>query len=351
MYSLQSWKRVRQGAICESLWIELDLIEENAMVVVTGANGFIGSALVWELNNSGQTDIVAVDSVNLNERNLLKNRTYTQFILKDHLWDFLASEKAQQIQWIFHMGANSSTTEANWEHLYENNTFYTQRIFEWCAENKKNLIYASSAATYGSGELGYDDETDSEQLKPLNLYGESKVLFDRWAKRQAKTPPHWYGLKFFNVYGPNEYFKGPMASLVLKAYQQIQETGKLKLFKSYLAGYKDGEQKRDFVYVKDVTAWMVELIQKTPRSGIYNMGFGTARTWNDLAKAGFQAMGRPVSIEYIEMPGNIRDQYQYYTEARMQKWFAQGLSAPKWPIEEGVSDYIRNYLSKDGSFL
>jgi ADP-L-glycero-D-manno-heptose 6-epimerase len=249
------------------------------------------------------------------------------------------------------MGANSSTTETDAQHLWENNTFYTQRIWEWCTKYKKNFIYASSAATYGAGELGYDDFLDSEQLRPLNLYGESKVKFDRWAVKQGTAPPHWYGLKFFNVYGPNEYFKGPMTSVPYKAFHQIRENGALKLFKSYRPEYKDGEQMRDFVYVKEVTGWMCELMEKTPTSGIYNMGFGRPRTWNSLGEAAFSAMQLKTNIQYIDMPENLRGQYQYFTEANMAKWLKAGMSAPKWSLEDGVRDYIQNYLSKGDAVL
>ncbi|MEZ0390644.1 MAG: ADP-glyceromanno-heptose 6-epimerase [Pseudobdellovibrionaceae bacterium] len=323
------------------------------MVIVTGANGFIGSVMVWELNQKGIPVSAVVDTVSLEDRSeLLKNKKFEKFLLKDQLWDYLnLPSTIEQTTWIIHMGANSSTTETNAEHLWENNTFYTQRIFEWCAQHKKNLIYASSAATYGAGELGYDDHLDSEQLRPLNLYGESKVKFDRWAVKQGVTPPHWYGLKFFNVYGPNEYHKGSMTSVPYKAFHQIQETGVLKLFKSYNPDYTDGEQMRDFVYVKDVTGWMLELMEKKPKSGVYNMGFGKARTWNDLGRAAFKALNKPANIQYIEMPENLRNQYQYFTEAKMDKWFKAGMSAPKWSIEDGVRDYVQNYLSKKDPIL
>jgi len=188
-------------------------------------------------------------------------------------------------------------------------------------------------------------------LKPLNLYGKSKAIFDFWTTKQNQTPKHWYGLKFFNVYGPNEYHKGPMASLVYKAYNQVLESSKLKLFKSYLKQYNDGEQMRDFVYVKDVTAWIFELMTKKPKSGVYNMGYGKARTWVDLAKAVFSSMGKILKIEFIEMPENIKNQYQYFTEAKMTKWLNQGLSKPNWSIEDGVKDYIENYLSKKDQYL
>lgn len=323
------------------------------MVIVTGANGFIGSVMVWELNQKSVPVSAVVDTVSQAERpQPLSNKKFGQFLLKDDLWKFLdLPSTIRDTTWIVHMGANSSTTETNEQHLWENNTHYTQRIFEWCTRHRKNLIYASSAATYGAGELGYDDTLDSERLRPLNLYGESKVKFDRWAVKQSETPPHWYGLKFFNVYGPNEYHKGPMTSVPFKAFHQIQETGKMKLFKSYKPDYKDGEQMRDFVYVKDVTTWMRELMEVRPANGIYNMGFGKARTWNSLGQAAFTALNKAPVIEYMDMPENLRNQYQYFTEANMQKWLAAGMSAPKWSLEDGVRDYIQNYLSKPNPVL
>lgn len=323
------------------------------MVIVTGANGFIGSVMVWELNRKNIPVSAVVDLVPLEERpQLLADKKYGKFLLKDQLWDYLnLPSTIKDTTWIVHMGANSSTTETNEDLLWETNTFYTQRIFEWCARHGKNLIYASSAATYGAGELGYDDFLDSEQLRPLNLYGESKVKFDRWAVKQGQTPPHWYGLKFFNVYGPNEYHKGSMTSVPFKAFHQIKDTGMMKLFKSYRPEYKDGAQMRDFVYVKDVTGWMMELIEKKPVNGIYNMGFGQARTWNALGEAAFSAMSKPAKIEYMDMPENLRNQYQYFTEANMKKWLAAGMSAPKWSLEDGIRDYIQNYLSKPNPIL
>lgn len=323
------------------------------MFIITGANGFIGSAMVWELNQKGITEIICVDSIPLSERNLLKKYDYKQFLLKDELWDFLNSNEAQKVNWIIHMGACSSTTETNQEFLWENNTQYTQKIFEWCNKNNKSLIYASSAATYGAGEKGFSDSLDSNILKPLNLYGESKVIFDRWAIRQhsSQCPPHWYGLKFFNVFGPNEYKKESMASVAFKAFNQISKTQRLGLFKSYNPDYKDGEQLRDFIYVKDVTAWMWELVTKKPANGIYNMGHGKARSWLDLAKAVFQAMNLPLQIDWLEMPDNIRNQYQYFTEADMSKWKNANLSPSKWPLEKAVQDYVQNYLQKDDPWL
>ncbi|MGZ3768207.1 MAG: ADP-glyceromanno-heptose 6-epimerase [Bdellovibrio sp.] len=322
------------------------------MIIVTGANGFIGSVMVWELNQKGFTDIIAVDSIGLSERNLLRKQKISKFLLKDELWAFLETDEAKkQVTWIIHMGACSSTTETNKEFLWENNTYYTQRIFEWCTRHKKSMIYASSAATYGAGELGFDDTTDPEKLRPLNLYGESKVLFDRWALKQSVTPPHWYGLKFFNVFGPNEYHKEAMSSVAFKAFNQIKEKNTLGLFKSANPNYRDGEFMRDFVYVKDVTGWMAELMEKKPQNGIYNMGFGQPRTWLDLANAVFTAMKKEMKINWLEMPENIRGQYQYFTEAKTDKWLAAGMSPAKWPLEKAVADYVQNYLSKEDPLL
>lgn len=316
------------------------------MIIVTGANGFIGSVIVWELNQAGLKDIICVDSVGLNERNLLKKRQYSRFLDKNQIWDFLKTPEAQQkIDWIIHMGACSSTTETNEAFLNENNTEYSNRLFDWCAQYNKGLIYASSAATYGDGKLGFDDETAPELLKPLNLYGKSKVLSDIYAVNAKQTPPHWYGLKFFNVFGPNEYHKGSMSSVAYKAFHQIKDSGSLGLFKSYHSDYKDGEQKRDFVYVKEVSGWILELMNKKPKNGIYNMGFGRAHTWLDLASAVFKAMDKEMKINWLEMPENIRDQYQYFTLAKTSKWLSSGMSPSKWPLDKAVADYVQNYLN------
>lgn len=322
------------------------------MIIVTGANGFIGSAFVWQLNQAGITDIVCVDSIKLENRDLLKKRQYSQFFEAGELWSFLATDEARKnLSWIVHMGACSSTTETDWNFLYANNFQYTQRLFEWCTQNQKQIIYASSAATYGAGENGFEDSFDSEKLKPLNLYGESKVIMDRWAVKQKAFPSHWYALKFFNVFGPNEYEKGSMASVAFKAYHQIEATSELGLFKSYMAQYRDGEQLRDFVYVKDVTRWMMELMDKKPASGIYNMGFGKARTWLDMAKALFAGMNKELNIKWLEMPDNIKNQYQYFTEANMKKWQDAGMSAPQWSLEDAINDYVKNYLSQKDPWL
>ncbi len=327
------------------------------MLIVTGANGFIGSAIVHDLNQKGIHDVVVVDSVPPKDRpQPLSNKKYARFLLHTELWSFLETAQAQQeVTWIVHMGACSSTTETNAQFLYENNTLYTQRLHEWCAKYGKKFIYASSAATYGAGELGYRDDLDPSKLHPLNLYGKSKADFDTWLMQQKQNsspmPVKWYGLKFFNVYGPNEYHKGPMASLVYKSFHLIKKTGQMGLFKSYDPNYQDGEQMRDFVYVKDVTSWILELMDKQPTSGLYNMGFGKARTWVDLSKAIFSAMDVPMKIEWLEMPENIRHQYQYYTCAEMDRFQALGMSPAQWSIEKGVQDYIRNYLRQDDPTL
>lgn len=322
------------------------------MIILTGANGFIGSAVAWELNQVGVSEIIAVDLVKLSDRNLLQKRTYTKFFEAQELWSFLDTEEAKKkVTWVIHMGACSSTTETNWDFLYSNNFQYSQRLFSWCAQHQKNLIYASSAATYGAGENGFDDSFDSEKLKPLNLYGESKVIMDRWVLKEKAAPPHWYGLKFFNVFGPNEYEKGPMASVAFKAYHQILQTNELGLFKSYHPNYKDGEQLRDFVYVKDVTRWVKELMERKPTSGIYNMGFGEARSWLDMANSLFNAMNKDIKINWLEMPDSIKNQYQYFTKANMTKWQHAGMSAPHWSLEKAIQDYVQNHLSQTDPWL
>jgi len=318
------------------------------MILITGANGFIGSQISSFFLNKG-SQVVGVDPVPLAERPLLQvARPYKAFIHRDEIWDFL--QKTSGISWVIHMGANSSTTETNRQQLQEVNTIYTEKLFNWCTQNQVPMIFASSAATYGAGEQGYDDQMDPNLLKPLNLYGESKLLVDQWVLQQKQTPPHWYSLRFFNVYGPGEYYKANMVSVPFKAFHEIKNTGSLKLFKSYRSDYKHGEQKRDFIYVKDLVAWMGELMQKKPQSGIYNMGTGHARSWVDLGRAAFAALGLTESIEFIDMPENLKTQYQYFTEAKMEKWQAQKLTASQWSLEKGVADYYHNHLLKETSW-
>ncbi len=323
------------------------------MIIVTGAAGFIGSAFVWELNQKGINDIICVDNYGLDQRwkNLAK-RSFSDFVMKEDLSNFLTRQEViNSVDTVIHMGAISSTTETNVDALIHNNYYFSQMLFKWCADKRKNFIYASSAATYGDGKNGYDDRTNAQLLEPLNPYGYSKVLFDRWVLKQKHTPPKWIGLKFFNVYGPQEYHKGDMASLVYKAFDQIQTKKQMGLFKSYNPEYKDGHQMRDFVYVKDCTNWMYELIDKKVPNGIYNMGFGKARTWVDLATASFNALNITPKFEWLEMPSNIRNQYQYFTEANMSRLFEVGLSQPQWPLEKAVDDYYKNYLLKANQYL
>lgn len=318
------------------------------MILITGANGFIGSALVSELNRAGRQDLILTDLISLEARpELLRGKIYQRFTTPQKALEELLAGQLRP-EWVLHIGACSDTTESNWEYLLEVNVRYTQKLFEWCASNSIPLIYASSAAVYGDGSKSFKE--NAVGLEPLNLYGKSKYEVDQWIKEQTSTPPHWYGLRFFNVYGPNENFKGTMSSVVFKAYHQIRETGKLRLFKSQHPDYKDGEQKRDFIYVKDITRWILELMNKKPASEIYNNGSGQARTWLDLAAACFQSMGKPLQIEWIDIPEELREKYQYFTQADMTAWSDQYLSPPQYSLEEGVRDYIQNYLQR-GNFL
>lgn len=324
------------------------------MWILTGANGFIGSALLSELNKRGQSDLLITDSIRPEERSeLLKNKSYSHFYHTDELFSVLADPSiSRQIEGVIHMGACSDTTEMDIDFLRRNNTAYTQSLFEFCTKLQIPFIYASSGAVYGSGQQGFSDSIPSETFTPLNPYGWSKLNFDIWAERQSNCPPKWYGLRFFNVYGPNEYFKNAMASLVFKAFHQIQKTGRLKLFRSHREDYEDGKQLRDFVYVKDITRWICELMDnKDVQSGIYNMGYGQARTWIDLANATFSALHKTVDIEWIDIPDNIRHQYQYFTKAEMQKLFSEGLSQPQWELADGVADYIADHLNKGPKVL
>jgi ADP-L-glycero-D-manno-heptose 6-epimerase len=321
------------------------------MIIVTGATGFIGSALVWELNQRGREDIIAVDVIRPDLRQgILSKRKYEKFLTHLELWDFLSQNP--KVEAILHMGACSSTTELNRTYLRTINTEYTQRIFEWCTENQTRLIYASSGAVYGDGHQGFDDQTDPRFFQPLNPYGESKLNFDIWAVQQTNTPPLWMGLRFFNVYGPNEYYKQDMSSVVFKAYRQIHVNNVLKLFRSHNRQYHDGKQLRDFIYVKDVTRWIAEILfEKKGYSGVYNMGFGEARTWLDLAAAVFHEIGKPMKVEWMDVPENLRARYQYFTQAKMDRFLSQGFSRPEWSLEKGIKDYVHNYLNQSDPFF
>jgi len=315
------------------------------MIIVTGAAGFIGSCLVSKLNEEGFIDLILVDDFSDSEKmKNLEGKKYSQKIHRDEFIQWLR-ENQRLVQFIFHLGARTDTTEFNKEIFDKLNLNYSKDLWKVCVEFGLPLVYASSAATYGMGEFGYDDnEASIEKLKPLNPYGDSKNDFDKWALKQEKKPYFWVGLKFFNVYGPNEYHKGRMASVILHAFNQIQEKGSVKLFRSHNPDYKDGEQLRDFVYVKDVVEVCCFLLHHRKNSGIYNLGSGKARTFLDLVKNTFSALNKAPNIEFIDTPIDIRDKYQYFTEANMNKLKSIGYSKPFYTLEEGVKDYVQDYL-------
>ena len=315
------------------------------MIIITGAAGFIGSCLVQKLNDEGYYDLVLVDDFSHPEKN--KNFEGKRFSKQVHRNDFSEWLKNNQlhVQFVFHIGARTDTTEFNRELLNQLNLDYTKDIWKTCVEFGLPFVYASSAATYGLGEYGYDDdETKIPLLKPLNPNGDSKNDFDNWALQQERKPYFWAGLKFFNAYGPNEYHKGRMASVIFHTYNQIQQTGEMKLFKSHNPNYKDGGQMRDFVYVKDVVSVLYFMMHHRKDSGIYNLGSGKARTFIDLASNTFKALDHQPVISFIPIPEDIRDNYQYFTEANMNKLRSVGYTIPFHTLEEGIEDYVKNYL-------
>jgi len=315
------------------------------MIIVTGAAGFIGSYLIKRLNKDNFNAIIAVDKFDDAEKNKnLIGLKIQEKIDRDVFFSWL-DQHYETVEFLFHIGARTDTTEFDSELLNTLNTEYTKSIWRKCIEYQIPLVYASSAATYGLGEFGYDDdESIIPKLKPLNPYGQSKQDFDVWALQQNEKPFFWAGLKFFNVYGPNEYHKGRMASVIWHAYNQIQKTGKMKLFKSHQLDYKDGEQMRDFIYVKDVAEVCIFLMHHRKNSGVYNLGSGKARTFNDLARAVFSALNKTVNIEYVDTPADIRDKYQYFTEAKMGKLEGIGYGEGFSSLEKGTEDYVRNHL-------
>ena len=315
--------------------------------IVTGAAGFIGSNLVAELNARGDSDILLVDELGMDEKwKNLVGLDFQDYWEKDDFLYALKSDTLGEVDAVFHLGANSSTTEKNASQLAENNYRFTRELCEWCLHHNVRFVYASSAATYGDGSLGYSDSDEvTPTLKPLNMYGYSKQMFDLWAMRHGLMN-QIAGLKYFNVYGPREDHKGDMRSVVNKAYHQIRETGEVKLFKSYKPEYKDGEQVRDFVYVKDAVAATLFLYERSDVCGLFNCGTGKARTWNDLVKATFKAMGLEPKISYIDMPESLREKYQYRTEADMSKLREAGYEEPFTSLEDGVMDYVKNWLMK-----
>jgi ADP-L-glycero-D-manno-heptose 6-epimerase len=316
------------------------------MIVVTGGAGFIGSAIVWKLNQLGENKIIVVDELGLDDKwkNLVPLK-FEDFIHKDDFISMIIDRDVSfKIDSIIHMGANSSTTEKDADHLFSNNYLYTKELAQYSLEKNVRFIYASSAATYGDGSLGFDDDENKlETLRPLNMYGYSKQLFDLWAKRNGVFDKI-VGLKYFNVYGPNEYHKGDMRSVVHKAFEQIRDTGKVKLFKSLNSKYKDGEQLRDFIYIKDAVDMTLFFLDKPNVNGLFNLGTGKARTWNDLVTAIFKSLNKEVKIEYIDLPEHLQEKYQYFTEANMNKIKKAGFTSSITGLEEGVTDYVKNYL-------
>jgi len=316
------------------------------MIIVTGAAGFIGSCLVRFLNDSGHKDLVLVDDFSKTVKK--PNYSNKRFVQQIERSDFLEwfKKNAGKVSFVFHIGARTDTTEFNKRVFDELNVAYSQHIWQICTKFKIGLVYASSAATYGLGENGYtDDHEIISKLKPLNPYGDSKNEFDKWVLNQSDSPPNWYGLKFFNVYGPNEYHKGRMASVIFHSFHQIKEKGYVNLFRSHHPNYKDGGQLRDFIYVKDVIQVIVFLFNTRPVSGIYNLGSGNARSFYDLAKAVFDSLQLSPDVRYIDTPLDIRDKYQYFTEANMEKLVKAGYPNKFTSLEEGVKDYVLQYLS------
>ncbi|MCQ2379401.1 MAG: ADP-glyceromanno-heptose 6-epimerase [Victivallaceae bacterium] len=316
------------------------------MYIVTGAAGLIGSAVVWLLNKRGVTDIIAVDHLGNGDKwkNLVP-LAFDSYFEKDVFRQELRKGFFDkfEIAGVFHLGACSATTETDAGYLMANNYMYTRALAEWCVERGVKMMYASSCATYGDGTNGYsDDESSLEKLRPLNMYGYSKQLFDLHAKRHGLLDSI-FGCKFSNIYGPNEWHKGNMRSVALRAYEQISSTGKLELFKSYKDEYKNGEQKRDFLYVKDAAAMIMHLFDSNAH-GIYNIGSGKAETWNSLARAMFKALGKPVKIKYVDMPEPLRERYQYYTCADMAKFRSTGYDRPVMSLDDAVADYCHNHL-------
>ncbi|GAB4297820.1 MAG: ADP-glyceromanno-heptose 6-epimerase [Marinilabiliales bacterium] len=318
------------------------------MIVVTGGAGFIGSNIISGLNQQNYKDIVIVDDFsNINKLPNYKNKTYTEIVHRNDFFKWLDNNH-KFVQFIFHIGARTDTTEFNFDVLNELNLEYSKKIWQKCVIYGLPLIYASSAATYGDGTLGYSDNHNIiNKLQPLNPYGISKNEFDKWVIKQEKTPWFWAGFKFFNVYGPNEYHKGRMSSVILHAYRQISETGKMKLFKSHNPDYNDGEQKRDFIFVDDVVDVLMYFMTLQKYSGIYNLGTGKARTFYDLANAIFKTLEINPVIEFIDTPEDIRDKYQYYTCADMQKLRSTGYNKEFTELEDGIEKYIKMYLKSN----
>ncbi len=319
------------------------------MIIVTGGAGFIGSALVWKLNQMSEREIIIVDELGTDDK--WKNLTglrYIDIYQPDKFLELIIADNFPfEIDTIFHLGACSSTTEKDADYLLNNNFRYSQYLAKYAVTHRARFIYASSAATYGDGSMGYlDDENELNKLRPLNMYGYSKHLFDLWMHKTGYNE-EVVGLKYFNVFGPNEYHKDDMRSVIHKSYKQILETGSVKLFKSYKSEYKDGEQKRDFIYVKDVVDMTLHFFENRDVNGLFNVGTGKSRSWIDLVTAVFNAMDRPVNIEFIDMPDVLKEKYQYFTEANIDKIKNAGYKNEISSLEDGITDYVKNYLMKD----
>ena len=320
------------------------------MIILTGGGGMIGSMIAWHLNTQMNFDdfVIVDDLINEQQENNFNKRKFIEYIAKDDLEKYLNDKK--NVSAVIHMGAISATTESNFNRLLQSNIRFSQALWHWCAENKVPFIYASSAATYGNGSVGYgDNESELDKLSPLNAYGYSKHFFDRWVQlelsKNQPTPPQWCGLKFFNVYGPNEYHKGRMASVVFHAFNQFKETNQIKLFKSEHPSYADGMQVRDFIYVKDAVKIVIFFLNNNNFSGLYNVGTGNAETFKALAEALLiNTKGQPDDIKYIEMPNDLKGKYQYYTQATMNKINSIGFNDNFMNLKEGVTDYLENYL-------
>lgn len=331
-------------------------MDRHSIILVTGTAGFIGSYMVGYLNSQGYNNIIIVDDFSHDDKTLnYSGKSFSKKIEREKLFDWLEQDQPK-IDFVFHLGARTDTTEFDYSILEELNVSYSKKIWSYCTEKNIPLVYASSAATYGGGELGYKDDHDlAEKLNPLNPYGKSKNEFDKWVlkesqkpkiKSQKSAPPFWAGLKFFNVYGPNEYHKGRMASVIFHAFNQVKSTGKVKLFKSHKPEYKDGGQLRDFVFVHDVVSICFWLMNNQPTSGLYNVGTGKARTFKDLVTAIFNTLGKEPVIEFIDTPEDIRDKYQYFTEADMNKIRKAGYTEKFYSLEDGVEAYVKNFLSE-----
>lgn len=317
------------------------------MIVISGGAGFIGSALLWGLNERGITDVLLVDDIGSDEKaDNIAHLQYEELVgIKEFQRKLLAGEYNDAgVEAILHMGACSSTTEKDWEYLLDNNVEYSKDIIRWGADRDVRCVYASSGAVYGSGQSGYsDDHALFDDLKPLNLYGKSKLLVDIWA-RDGGYLDKVVGLRYFNVFGPNEYHKGHMRSVIAKKFAEANKQGSIELFKSYHEDYKDGEQKRDFIYIKDAVAATLHFLDQKELAGVYNVGTGKAETWNAVAQAMFKALGKNPSIKYVDMPGELRDQYQYFTQADITKLRKSGFTKPFTTLEMSVRDYVALYL-------